>query len=196
MDEQKPQGTLYIVSSASGAGKNTILHRLLAEDDAIEYSVSATTRLPRDGEANGREYYFVSRGEFEERIAAGDFVEWAEVHHNLYGTLRRELDRLLGSGKDAILEIDVQGMRKLRRSGMDFVSIFIMAPSLEELERRLRARGTDTPEVIAVRLKNARAEIEAREEYDNVIVNETVDDAVAEFLDIVRVQRDRVNRPT
>jgi guanylate kinase len=196
MGEQKPQGTLYIVSSASGAGKNTILRRLLAEDDGIEYSVSATTRLPRDGEADGREYYFVSREEFDERIVAGDFVEWAEVHHNLYGTLRRELDRLLGSGKDAILEIDVQGMRKLRAAGVGFVSIFIMAPSLEELERRLRARGTDTPEVIAVRLKNAWAEIAAREEYDHVIVNETVDDAAAEFLDIVRVQRGRVKRPT
>ena len=126
-------------------------------------------------------------------MAAGEFA-WAEVHDNLYGTLRGELDRIVASGKDALLELDVQGMRNVKRLGIDAVTVFIMAPSLEELEQRLRARGTDSDEVIAVRLKNALDEMAARDEYDNVIVNVDIREAVAELEAIVKAARARAAR--
>jgi len=190
------EGTLFVVSSPSGAGKRTILKRVLAEDDCLALTTSATTRRPRPGEVNGHDYYFISRETFRRRVEAGEFVEWAEVHGNLYGTLRAELDRVLGSGMDAILEIDVQGMQAIRNQGLRFVSIFIMPPSLEELEARLRKRGTDSPEAIALRLRNARAEIKARHQYDHTIVNDVLDEAVARFQAIVRTERRRSSHKT
>ena len=180
-----------MVSAPSGAGKHTVLKRTLAKDPGLTYSISATTRKPRAGEQDGREYYFLDRPAFEKRAAAGEFAEWAEVHGNLYGTLRSELDRIVASGKDALLELDVQGMRNVKRMGIDAVTVFIMAPSFEELEQRLRARGTDSDEVIAVRLQNARDEIAARDEFDHVIVNVDIRDAVGELAAIVKAARER-----
>lgn len=188
------EGSLFVVSSPSGAGKNTVLAALRAKLPALAVSVSATTRPPRSGEADGRDYYFMDRAEFERRRAAGEFVEWAEVHGNLYGTLRAELARLRADGRDALLEIDVQGMAKLRAQGLEFVSVFIMPPSFDELERRLRARGTDRPEVVALRLENAWKEMSARKTYDYIVVNDRVEDAVADMEAIVRARRCRSNR--
>jgi guanylate kinase len=182
-------GKLFVVSAPSGAGKKTVLDRLLAQDPQLTYSVSATTRDPRPGEVDGKEYYFLDRAEFERRVTDGAFVEWAEVHGNLYGTLRTELERLRSSGKDVVLEIDVQGMRNLKRDGLDAATIFIMPPSLAELERRLNKRGTNNLEDIAVRLRNARDEIAARGEYDHVVVNDEVGRAAEEMKQIIAQYR-------
>jgi guanylate kinase len=194
VDTAARRGTLFVVSAPSGAGKHTILERVLARDNRLGYSVSATTRRPRHGEVDGTHYHFMDRASFERRVAEGDFVEWAEVHGNLYGTLRSEVDRLVESGKDIVLELDVQGMRNVKRAGLDAVTIFIMAPTVEDLERRLKARGTDRPEEIALRLSNAEAELAARGEYDHVIVNADIDQATAEFEGIVQAARERAAR--
>lgn len=184
-------GRIFVVSAPSGAGKHTILKRTLRNDPKLTYSISATTRKPRAGEQDGREYYFLERPMFEQRVAKGEFAEWAEVHGNLYGTLRSELDRIISSGNDALMELDVQGMRNVKGLGIDAVTVFIMAPSLEELEQRLRARGTDNEKVIALRLKNAITEIAARREYDHVIVNVDIRDAVAALEEIIKAARER-----
>jgi guanylate kinase len=194
MTNAAKKGDVFVVSSPSGAGKSVILGRARAADPSILFSVSATTRAPRKGEVEGREYYFLSREEFMRRVEAGEFLEWAEVHGNLYGTLRSEMDRLAASGQDAVLEIDVQGAASLRALGSDMVSVFIMPPSIEELERRLRARGTDAAEVIAVRVQNARREMAHYPEYDYVVVNDELDKAVADFQAIVRARRCRTER--
>lgn len=183
-----------MLSAPSGAGKRTVLKRVFENDPQLGYSISATTRPPRHGEAEGVDYYFLDRAAFERRISAGDFVEWAEVHGNLYGTLQSELERLTATGKDTVLELDVQGMRNMKTRGLDMVSIFVMAPSLEELERRLRSRGTDHPEVIELRLSNARDELAARREFDYVIVNDHLDEAVDDLKAIVRAERRRAHR--
>lgn len=184
-------GRIFVVSAPSGAGKHTILKLVLMNDPNLTHSISATTRKPRVGEEDGREYYFLERPAFEQRVDAGEFAEWAEVHGNLYGTLRSELDRISASGKDALMELDVQGMRSVKGMGIDVVTIFIMAPSLEELEQRLRARATDSEDVIALRLKNAIKEIAARREYDHVIVNVNIRDAVGELESIIKAARER-----
>ncbi len=188
------KGDVFVVSSPSGAGKSVILNRVRAADPALLFSVSATTRPPRAGEVDGREYYFLVRDEFMRRVDAGAFLEWAEVHGNLYGTLRAEMERLAASGQDAVLEIDVQGAANLRALGCGMVSVFIMPPSLDELERRLRKRGTEAPDVIALRVQNARREMHHYTEYDFVIVNDDLDRAVADFQAIVRAHRCRVER--
>jgi len=189
VEQSNTRGRVFVVSAPSGAGKHTVLKRVLARDEKLAYSISATTRPPRAGEQDGREYYFLDRDTFEERIAAGEFAEWAEVHGNLYGTPRSELNRIIATGNDVLLELDVQGMRNVKRLGLDMVSVFIMAPSAEELEQRLRSRGTDSPEVIALRLKNAREEMAAKDEYDHVIVNVDIREAVAELEGIIRAAR-------
>lgn len=183
------RGNVFVVSAPSGAGKHTIIKRAMERDPLLSYSISATTREPRDGETDGEDYYFLSRDEFEGKRAAGAFVEWAEVHGNYYGTLKSELERIGESDKDVILELDVQGMRLVRGSGLDVVTIFIAPPSFDELERRLRHRGTNSEEDIEVRLENAREELRAQDEYDYVIVNEEIDSALRQFLHIVRAHR-------
>lgn len=182
---------LFVVSAPSGAGKHTILHRVLERDPRLVYSISATTRPPREGEVDGKDYYFLDRAEFDRRVEAGEFFEWAHVHANRYGTLRSEMDRRLVSGTDVVLELDVQGMRNLKRQETDVVTVFILPPSLEVLEQRLRGRGTNTEEDIALRLMNARTEIEARDAYDYLIVNDRLDEAVADMEAIIRAQRCR-----
>jgi len=188
------KGDVFVLSSPSGAGKSIILSRARLADPAILVSVSATTRSPRKGETDGCDYYFLSHAEFMRRVDGGEFLEWAKVHGNLYGTLRSEMDRLAASGQDAVLEVDVQGAASLRALGCAIVSVFIMPPSLEELERRLRQRGTDTAEVIALRVKNARGEMARYKEYDFVIVNDDLDTAVADFQAIIRARRCRAER--
>ena len=182
-------GTLFVISGPSCSGKNVVDEGVMALDKGIECSVSATTRPARAGETPGKDYVFLDEVEFRRRIDADAFVEWAEVHGHLYGTLREELNRRLRSGKDVLLELDVQGMRRLKALRDDIVTVFIMAPSLDELERRMRRRGANDEADIAVRLTNARSEIAARHEYDHIIVNENVEEAVEALLAVVRERR-------
>jgi guanylate kinase len=182
-------GTLFVVAAPSGAGKSTLVNALLEREPAIALSVSHTTRPPRPGEEYGRHYYFVERAEFEREIGEGIFLEHAEVHGNLYGTSRTTVQELLAQGRDVLLEIDWQGAGQIRASQPDCVSVFILPPSRVELERRLRGRGSDAPEVIERRLRNSRGEIAHAHEFDYIIVNDRFEDALADLQAIVRAVR-------
>lgn len=177
---------IVVLSAPSGAGKNTLIARLRDHGVRVAVTVSATTRAPRPGEADGEHYHFISREEFETRLAADEFYEWAEVHGNLYGTLKAEVERCLASGQHVVLELDVQGMRHMRRLRPDAVSVFLMPPSLAELERRLRLRGANSEEDIALRLRNAEEEMAARTEFDHVVVNDDLERAAAELERIIQ----------
>lgn len=168
-----------MICAPSGAGKRTILQRVMAADKSLALAVSATTRPPREGETDGVDYEFVNKNKFEKLIAEDALVEWAHVHGNLYGTRRSELDRVTKNGFDAVLELDVQGMRNVRNAGIDAVTIFIAPPSIKELERRIRSRAMDSESQIALRMNNAREEMAARGEFDHVVVNDDLDEAVA-----------------
>ena len=181
--------TLFVVAAPSGAGKSTLVNALLEREPTISLSVSHTTRPPRPGEQYGRHYYFTERAEFEREIAEGIFLEHAVVHGNLYGTSRDKVDALLGQGRDVLLEIDWQGAAQIRRSKPDCVSVFILPPSRAELERRLRGRGSDAPEVIERRLANSRGEIAHAHEFDYILVNDRFEDALDELQAIVRAVR-------
>lgn len=159
--------------------------QLRKEHPELGLAVSATTRSPRPGEVDGKDYYFLSEGEFKRRVAAGEFVEWAYVHGHMYGTLVKEVERLLAQGKSLILEIDIQGALNVKKVWPDAVLIFIEPPSLEELERRLRGRGTEDEQSIELRLKNAKHEMTLADDYDARIVNDTVDRAVRELSDTI-----------
>jgi len=184
-------GTLFIVAAPSGAGKSSLVNALLERDSAISLSVSHTTRPPRPGEQYGRHYYFVERGEFEREIAEGIFLEHAQVHGNLYGTSRAEVQALLAQGRDVLLEIDWQGAEQIRRSKPDCVSVFILPPSRAELERRLRGRGSDSAEVIERRLINSREEISHAHEFDFILINDAFERALDDLQAIVRAVRQR-----
>jgi len=180
------RGKILVLAAPSGAGKRTLVLALRDRGHALATPVSMTTRAPRDGERDGVDYHFVTREEFERRRTADEFVEWAEVHGNLYGTLRDELERGMNRGEIVLLELDVQGVRNLKQDSTDLVSVFIMPPSIEELERRLRARGANDPDDLAVRLINAKAEIAAQHEFDHVIVNDRVESAVDRLERIIQ----------
>jgi len=183
------KGTLFVVSAPSGCGKGSIVSPVLAKDEHVQYSVSATTRPARDTEVEGEHYVFLGRKQFMEWAEGGRFVEWADVHGNYYGTIEDKLEEQLASGLDVILELDVQGMHNLKDARKGVVSVFIMPPSLEELERRLRDRGQNNEEEIQTRLGNARTEIESAGDYDYTLVNDVLEDAVAEFESIIRNTR-------
>lgn len=177
---------LFVISGPSGAGKGTLLAELRKQRPDLGLTVSATTRSPRPGEVDGTSYYFLSDEEFRRRIAAGEFVEWAEVHGHLYGTLVSEVKRLLAKGHSLVLEIDVQGALNVRKVYPDAVLVFIEPPSLQVLEERLRGRGTEDEASIELRLKNARHEMELADQYDVRIVNDTVDRATQELGSVMR----------
>lgn len=176
---------LFVISGPSGAGKGTLLAELRKQRPDLGLTVSATTRSPRPGEVDGTSYYFLSDEEFRRRIAAGEFVEWAEVHGHLYGTLVSEVKRLLAKGHSLVLEIDVQGALNVRKVYPDAVLVFIEPPSMEELEHRLRSRGTEDEESIVLRLANARREMELAARYDARIVNDDLAEAVREMLALI-----------
>jgi guanylate kinase len=188
------RGTLFVVSSPSGGGKGTIIRHVLAVVENLSYSVSYTTRAPRLGELDGREYFFVSRDIFDEMIAAGEFLEWACVHGNLYGTAKRQVSEETGAGLDIIVEVDVQGAASVRQLLMDTVSIFILPPSPEVLRRRLLARGTDSPEELEVRLRNAPDELKQYSAFDYVIINDEIEKAVHQLASIIYAERARCMR--
>jgi len=182
-------GTLITVTAPSGAGKTTLVRELLQRDPNLRLSVSYTTRAPREGEENGREYHFIETGRFLEMRDANGFVEWAQVHGNYYGTSRAWLASQLDEGRDTVLEIDWQGARQVREAFPHSVSVFVLPPSLGELENRLRGRGTDSEETIAQRLQAAMGEMRHVEEFSYVIINNRLPDAVTELAAIVQAAR-------
>lgn len=185
------RGTLYIVAAPSGAGKSSIVNATLARDPKIALSISFTSRAPRPGERHAEHYHFVSAGEFERMIAAGDFFEHARVHGDWKGTARQSVEPQLAAGHDVLLEIDWQGARQVREQVPDAVSVFILPPSRQALEERMRKRGQDSEAVIARRLAAAREEMSHYGEYDYVIINEDFETAVGEMCAIFVASRVR-----
>ena len=192
----KRRGLLIILSSPSGAGKSTLAKRLMAWDPSLRFSVSATTRAPRPGEEDGREYYFRSRAAFEKMVAEGEMLEHAEVFGNFYGSPKAPVEAAMEAGRDTLFDIDWQGGQQIRNSvlGKDVVSIFVLPPSIAELERRLRSRAQDSDEVIAGRMAKSEAEISHWAEYDYVLVNDDLDRTEADLKTILTAERMRRDR--
>jgi guanylate kinase len=188
------KGLLFIVTAPSGAGKSSLIGALLKDDPRVRLSISHTTRAPRPGEANGREYHFVDETAFIGMLERGEFLESAEVHGHRYGTSHAAVASAIKDDHDLVLEIDWQGAEQVRRLHPDSISIFILPPSLEELERRLRARGQDSESVIRRRMANAREELPHAPEFDYVIINKYFDIAQADLQAIVRAERLRSAR--
>jgi guanylate kinase len=187
-------GTLFIVSSPSGGGKTTLVKALLEAEPELRLSVSYTTRAPRPGEINGREYHFVTPREFQRMLEAAEFLESAEIYGNRYGTSQKWIERELADGRDVLLEIDWQGAQQVRRLMRQAVSIFILPPSPEVLAARLKGRGQDSPEVVQRRLAAARDEISHVSEYDYVIINEDFNRAALDLRSIFRAERLKLAR--
>ena len=183
--------TVFIISAPSGSGKSTLVSRVMEQEKSLKFSISFTTRLPRGNEREGVNYHFISREEFEQRLGRHEFLEYAEVFGNYYGTHASELQKAQAGGYDLVLDIDVQGARQLKNGIPDAVSMFILAPSREVLERRLRARGEDSGETIARRLRIAADEIRNYGWYDYVLVNDDVDESAQNLAAIVRAERVR-----
>lgn len=192
----KRKGLLIILSSPSGAGKSTLAKRLMAWDATLRFSVSATTRPPRPGEMDGRDYFFRSRDEFLAMVAAGEMLEHAEVFGNLYGSPKAPVEQAMAEGRDTLFDIDWQGGQQIRNSvlGKDVVSVFVLPPSIAELERRLRARAQDSDAVIAGRMAKSEAEISHWAEYDYVLINDDIDRAEADLRTILLAERMRRER--
>ncbi|MGN0621162.1 MAG: guanylate kinase [Porcipelethomonas sp.] len=182
------KGLLIVVSAPSGCGKGTLLGEVLKDSDYY-YSVSATTRAPREGETDGVNYHFLSRGEFEDLINTGGMMEYAQYCGNYYGTPKAEVEKKLAEGKNVILEIEVKGAMQIKKICPDGVFVFILPPSIAELERRLKKRGTETDEVIAGRVSEAAGEIGHAAEYDYVIVNDDLEKAVRDFKNIISAEK-------
>jgi guanylate kinase len=187
-------GNLFIVSAPSGAGKSSLVKALLEQDAGIRLSVSSTTRAPRPGEVDGVHYHFISREVFQERLGRGEFLESAEVYGNFYGTSQRWIEAEMAAGRDILLEIDWQGAAQVRKLIPATLSIFILPPSLAELQRRLDGRGTDDTEIIARRMAAAREDISHALEFDYLVINDQFADALADLLAIARAQRLMIGR--
>ena len=183
------KGKLFVITAPSGAGKSSLIDALLRDDPSVKLSISYTTRAPRPGEQNGREYHFVDDAAFLAMRSRGEFLESAEVHGYRYGTSKNVIREALERGQDLILEIDWQGARQVRSLYPDCVGIFILPPSFEELERRMRARGQDSETVIRRRLENAREELTHAEEFDYAIINKDFDTARRELAEIIQKER-------
>ncbi len=179
------KGILIVVSGFSGAGKGTLVKKLVQEYDNYALSISATTRNPRPGEEDGREYFFIQKEEFEQKIAENGLIEYACYCDNYYGTPRAYVEKQLADGKDVILEIEIQGALKVRKQYPDALLLFVMPPSAEELRRRLEGRGTETPDVIDKRMRRAREEASGIEEYEYVVVNDDLDICVKELHELI-----------
>jgi guanylate kinase len=185
------RGCLFVISAPSGSGKTTLVSKLLAAFSDLRFSVSFTTRKPRGAEQDGVDYHFVTREEFQEKIDQGELLEWAEVHGNLYGTSRPVTERIRAGGEDILLDVDVQGAAQVRKAEPDAVTMFVMPPSRQALERRLHGRNQDSREVIESRLANARREVERYREYEYVLVNDDVEETAALLKAIVLAERAR-----
>jgi guanylate kinase len=188
---KKKQGLLFVVSAPSGAGKTSLCRAITDSLEDLTHSISYATRKPRPGETDGRDYYFVSHERFQQMIQAGDFAEWAEVHSNLYGTSRRVLDDMIAKGIDIILDIDTQGAKQIKEKYDTAAFIFIMPPSLDILEERLRNRKSDHEDEIRKRMRRAREEIRDYAMYDYIVVNRDFERALTELRSIVIAERSR-----
>lgn len=188
------RGLLFVISGPSGAGKGTICSAYLKEADNTWLSVSATTRDPRDGESHGKSYYFLSRQEFQDRLAEGDFLEHAEVYGNFYGTPRSEVEAKLEMGYDVILEIDIQGALKVKENTDEGIFIFILPPSMEELKKRIIGRGSETEDSLDRRFKSAFEEINYISNYNYGVINTTVEEALDKVRAIVKAEHCKVDR--
>ena len=196
-DKLARRGLLFILSSPSGAGKTTLSRKLLSEDDDIQLSVSATTRKPRPGEVDGKDYHFVTDAAFDAMVEEDDFYEWAPVFDHRYGTPKGEIREGLKYGQDYLFDIDWQGTQQLKqKDDQDVVTVFVLPPSLTELRRRLESRGQDTAEVIDGRMQRARDEISHWAEYDYVVVNDDMEDCFAQVRKILDAERMRRTRQT
>lgn len=185
------RGHLFVISGPAGAGKGTLRAELFKMVDGLAYSVSCTTRQPRPGEQDGRDYHFIDRDEFMRQVERGEFLEHADVHGNLYGTRRSDVEAALASGRDIVLEIDVQGEAEVKRKMPEAMTIFISPPSIEELRRRLVGRGTESPESVERRMRDAEDEMSRASEYDAVILNDDVARASRELAELVHSRRRR-----
>jgi len=183
------KGSLIIITSPSGGGKGTLIREVLATMPEMTYSVSYTTRPTRAGEKDGREYFFISREEFEERRDKGEFLEYAMVHGNLYGTSRSQIEKITNDGKDVILEIDVQGANIILEKEPDTISVFILPPSFATLSERLKKRATESPKEIELRLRNAFSEVQQFKNFRYLVVNEVLKDAADDIRAIIRAER-------
>lgn len=188
------KGLLFVVSAPAGCGKDTILEQLFKKTDTVGYSVSATTRAPREGEVDGVHYHFRTRDEFERMIKDGEVLEYTEYCGNYYGTPRKGVEDLLAEGKDVILKIEVEGAMNIKRIFPECCLVFILPPSLAELERRLRKRGTETEDKIILRTKQAKSELEFAKNYDYYIVNGELEVAVDDLLAVIRAEKLRAAR--
>ena len=182
-------GHLYIVAAPTGAGKTTLVRMLLERDSEIRLSVSSTTRAPRTGEQDGREYQFVDVQQFLDRVSQGEFLEWAEVHGNYYGTSKRWIEAEMTAGRDVLLEIDWQGAQQVRKAFPKAIGVFILPPSMDALKARLSGRGTDSAETIARRIAAARDEMRHVDEFDYVIINDDLQQALDNLLAVVSASR-------
>lgn len=180
-----------MISAPSGSGKTTLVRKLIASFSDLRFSVSYTTRAPRGAERDGVDYHFVTRGEFQEKIRSEEFLEWAEVHGNLYGTSKPETERIRAEGQDILLDVDVQGADQVRKAEPEAVTMFVMPPSFEVLEERLRGRKQDSPEVIEGRLAGARREIDRYRDYHYVLVNDEIEETAELLKAIVLAERAR-----
>ena len=184
-------GNLFVISGPSGAGKGTLVKALIEQVHDAWLSVSATTRKPREGEVDGKHYHFISNDQFDDLVRQDGFLEWAQVHSNKYGTPRAQVEQAIAEGKQAILEIDVQGAFQIKEKIPQSILVFIEPPSLEILEERLRGRGTETEDVIAARMSVATMELLEKIKYDIAIVNDDLDVAAKELVDFVEKQANR-----
>lgn len=187
-------GNVFVVSAPSGTGKSTLSQRLIERVPDLVFSISVTTRPPRAGEVEGQDYFFVDDAKFDAMVRAGDFVEWVQVYERRYGTSRPWLEEVLASGKDVLLDIETTGALNIRRAIPDAVMIFILPPSVEALEARLRGRGKDSEEQVRLRLQHARHEMELFHAYDYLIVNEDLDRAYRQFESVIWSTRARKER--
>lgn len=194
MENNKAKGLLIVISGPSGAGKGTICKRLLQKHPELNLSVSATTRLPRSGEIDGVNYHFMTKDDFKNKIEDGDFLEYAEVYDNYYGTPKSNVEEILNSGKDVILEIDIQGALKVKENSENGVFIFILPPSMEELKQRIIKRGSETPESLMKRFKSAYKEINFVSRYNYAVVNDEVETATEKIEAIINAEKCRVDR--
>ena len=187
-------GMLLVVSGPSGVGKGTIVKRIMENDPSIVFSVSATTRAPREGEVNHRDYHFVTEAKYDELVAQDAFLEHAEVHGHRYGTLKSEVEKRIADGQNVLLDIDTQGALQVMEKAPEAVSVFILPPSFQELERRLRGRQTETEADILRRLANARAEVKLLPRYTYALVNDDLDQACRTMEHIVKAEKQRTTR--
>jgi guanylate kinase len=188
------RGIIFVLSAPSGAGKTSLSKRIMAQMSNVVQVVTCTTRVPRPGERDGREYHFLSRQAFEQRVAAGDFLEWAQFNGQLYGTLRQSVEAATAAGQDVLLVIDVQGAAHHRSAGLDAVYVFVLPPSWEVLAERLQARGSESASTQAQRLAVARQELAHYSAYDYVIINDQLDDAVETLQAVILAERHRIRR--